>query len=264
MGEKTGISWTDHTFNPWIGCAKVSAGCTNCYAERENRLFNWVEGGWGPSGHRRKTSTDNWKKPKMWNKGAKKYGVRRKVFCASLSDVFEDRPELEQWRGELWSLIVNTPDLNWLLLTKRPENVLRMCPHQIMGEREEWIPPNVWIGATCENQEMYNQRLPVLLDIPARIKFISVEPMLGMIDLGEPNCRTYAQDRINWVICGGESGPSARPMNIEWARNLRNQCQDAKVPFFFKQVGGNKRIDGHWGGDLLDGVQYHEFPEEPK
>ena len=252
MGETTGISWTDHTFNPWIGCSKVSAGCTNCYAERENNLYKWTDQ-WGDKGTRRRTSEANWKKPLAWDMAAARDGVRRKVFCASLADVFEDKPDLFDWREELFVLVEETENLDWLILTKRPENVIKWYGAE--GVYPDEVRQNVWLGVTAENQEMADKRIPLLLDIPAKIRFVSVEPMIGNI-----NFTKY--DRIpDWIICGGESGPNARPMDLDWARNLRHQCEVTYAPFFFKQVGGTKRIDGHWGGDLLDGVRYQEFPK---
>jgi protein gp37 len=289
MSEKTGISWTDSAFNPWIGCSKISAGCTNCYAERDNKHYNWVEGGWGPAGHRKLTSFANWKKPIAWDIASKIAGVRHKVFCASLGDVFEDRPELVLWRSDLFDLIEATTNLDWLLLTKRPENVISMFDRHFgnYGEDGVIIPDNVWMGVTAENQEMANKRIPLLLNIPTSIRFVSIEPMLEAVDLkhveGDHVYFDVLEDvlersrfdfdgdgfglaapmhnGINWIICGGESGPNSRPMDISWARKLHYQCENAHIPFFFKQVGGNKRIDGHWGGDLLDGKQYHEFPK---
>lgn len=256
MGEHTGISWCDHTFNPWMGCTKVSAGCTNCYAERENKLFQWVDA-WGDKGHRKKTSADNWKNPVKWATKAHNEGKHHKVFCASLADVFEDRPELIPWRSELFELIENTPDLDWLLLTKRPENIRPMFYRQWGSYEEDIIcPDNIWMGVTTENQEMFDKRIPILLDTPTATKFISVEPMLGPINILDP-----VIERIDWVICGGESGPNARPIEREWIYGLQEQCDWSNTPFFFKQMGGNHKIDGHWGGDLLDGAQYHEFPK---
>lgn len=257
MGEKTGISWCDHTFNPWIGCTKVSDGCKNCYAERDNTRYGWVNG-WGVDGERRRTSKENWMKPLAWNKAAKLLGVRRKVFCASLADVFEDRRELEPWRDDLFNLIEDTPDLDWLLLTKRPENILPMV---------DWtwattsFPDNIWLGVTCENQEMADKRIPLLLNISATVLFVSVEPMLGEVNLADVYLKYGGF--FKWVICGGESGAKTRSMNLDWARSLRDQCNN-KCAFFFKQIGGNSRINGHWGGDLLDGSEYKEFPKEKK
>lgn len=283
MGEKTEISWCNHTFNPWIGCSKVSAGCQNCYAERQNNFYHWVDNGWGVNGHRKRTNTEYWKKPLAWNEAARLANVRRKVFCGSLCDVFEDRPELDAWRTDLFDLIGDTENLDWLLLTKRPENILQWYGNDIA---EDEIRPNMWLGVTCENQEMVNERIPLLINIPAHVHFVSVEPMLEKIDLHHIQGNYVVYDvigkgrfdygndgfgvaapmssGISWVICGGESGPGCRPMDLDWARDLRNQCRNADVPFFFKQVGGTKRIGGiggHWGGDLLDGREYKEFPQ---
>lgn len=238
MGVITGVSWCDHTFNGWWGCVPVSPGCEHCYAERQSKRF-----GPGIWASHRFFGEKHWNEPRAWNKKAKAEGIRRRVFCGSMCDVFEDRPDLVEWRGRLWSLIVNTPNLDWLLLTKRPENVLMMCPHQIMGERDEWIPPNVWIGVTAENQEMADKRIPLLLDIPATVRFVSVEPMLEQIDILQYLTGEYTTGIIgaNWVICGGESGSGARPMNIDWARDLCDQCEIAGTPFFMKQLSGTKK-----------------------
>jgi protein gp37 len=248
MGEKTGITWTDHTFNPWIGCARVSPGCERCYAETYGNRFD-VE--WGVKAARRRTSASNWRQPLRWNRQAKADGVRRKVFCASLADVFEDNAQLHQWRFDLFDLIGQCPDLDWLLLTKRIENVMEMIP--LASMHNGTLPSNVWIGTTVENQQYADKRIPILLNVPAKIIFLSIEPMLGPID--------HVLDGINWVICGGESGIDTRPMNPEWAQSLRDQCISSYVPFFFKQwgaIGGDQTL--HHGGDLLDGKQWHQFP----
>lgn len=274
MGETTGISWCDSTWNGWIGCTKVSPGCQNCYAETlMDHRYGKVK--WGPQGTRVKTSESYWKQPVKWNKATwleckncknrwllddayyycpkcdseRFTETRQRVFCASLADVFEDRPDLVEWRGELGELILNTPNLDWLILTKRPENVFNMC-HDLgwvfTGGREisPIIPGNVWLGVSVENQEYADKRIPELLKIPARIRFLSLEPLLGPVDL-----RTYfnsfqsvpwptiAYPKIHWAICGGESGPNARPMHPEWVRGIRNQCLGAGVPWFFKQWG---------------------------
>jgi protein gp37 len=153
--------------------------------------------------------------------------TRQRVFCASLADVFEDRPDVFFWRDDLFRLIEQTPNLDWLLLTKRPENIKRT------------LPDNVWIGVSVENQAMADKRIPVLLTVPAKIRFLSCEPLLGSLDLPvlmRDNLGTW-NERINWVIAGGESGPEARPMDPRWMRSLRDQCQVAAVPFFFKQWG---------------------------
>jgi protein gp37 len=291
MGEHTGISWCDHTFNPWIGCTKVSDGCTNCYAERENIHYQWVNE-WGVNGNRQRTSVANWRNPIKWNKGlicencgvwqyrnklsiaegrhgycafCNKFGQfhRPRVFCASLSDVFEDRPELVQWRCDLWNLIGETPNLDWLILTKRPENVIPMWLSGLY--RNMRLPINIWLGITAENQEMAEKRIPEFLKIPVGIRFLSIEPMLGPIDLMKAFTfpeRNYGERPIEWIICGGESGQNARPLNMDWVKQLQCDCKLYEIPFFFKQVGGIKRINGHWGGELLNGIKYQEFPKE--
>jgi protein gp37 len=142
-----------------------------------------------------------------------------------MADVFENRKDLDVWRERLWTLIVETPALDWLLLTKRPDLVLKKVPW-----RDEW-PPNIWIGTTVENQTWANKRLPELSRIPAAVRFISAEPLLGPINLGAWS------GRINWVITGGESGPKARPSSPSWFRDLLNQCMAADIPFHFKQWG---------------------------
>ena len=222
MGANSNIEWTDHTFNPWIGCQKVSPGCDHCYAEAmmDHRLGR-VQ--WGPHGERKRTSAANWQKPRQWAKAAN--GKRPKVFCASLADVFDNRvPGF--WRRDLFDLIWKTPELDWLLLTKRPENIASML-------RETWqvnLPPNAWLGTTCEDQERFNRRWPHLKAIPAKVRFISYEPALGPLQLP-------MGDLPDWIICGGESGDGARPMHPDWARSIRDQCQAAGVAFFFKQWG---------------------------
>lgn len=261
---------------------------------------------WGVQGLRVRTSKDNWKQPNRWNKAAKEAGVRARVFCASLADVFEDKPdqpELNDWRRDLFEMIINTPYLDWLLLTKRPENVNRLIEKATgFSDAETWFhaAQNVWIGASVENQEQANIRIPELLEIPAKIRFLSCEPLLGEIflDDGESSWLTCNDDNdcclsftyfgthfhgIDWVIAGGESGHHARPMHPDWARSLRYQCQAAGVPFLFKQWGewlplqtadeaGNREIreaeNIHWAkvgkhaaGRLLDGREWNEFPE---
>ncbi|MEQ8822619.1 MAG: phage Gp37/Gp68 family protein [Sumerlaeia bacterium] len=237
--ENTGIEWTDHTFNPWMGCEKVSAGCANCYAERDmDHRYGRVK--WGPSGERVRTSASYWRKPIAWNKRAAAEGVRERVFCASLADVFEDRRELDYWRADLFDLIRRTPHLDWMLLTKRPECVRSLIDTGVSGPQEEmevdWQydanpPANVWLGTSVEDQAAADTRVPALLKAPAALRFLSCEPLLGPVDL-----RPWL-DGIDWVIVGGESGPAARPMHPGWARSLRDQCVAAGVPFLLKQWG---------------------------
>lgn len=232
MGKNSSIEWTDHTFNPWWGCAKVSPGCEHCYAETwAHRVGQNV---WGAQKSRRFFTEHHWEEPKRWNSEAEGDNRRRRVFCASMADVFESRDELNQWRSKLWKLTSETPWLDWLLLTKRPQNIERMVPW-----KTKW-PTNVWIGTTVEDQIRANERLPFLLQLPAARRFLSCEPLLGTVDLGK-----WAGERakgfypIDWVIAGGESGPRSRPMLPNWARSLRDQCQRNAIPFHFKQWG-------HW------------------
>ena len=244
MGEDSGIEWTHHTFNPWLGCVKVSPACTNCYAEK-NRAVAAAEARvgktlWGPDAERVRTSENYWRQPHRWNREALAAGERRRVFCASLADVFEDRRSLDRHRSDLWELIEETPGLDWLLLTKRPDRVLALVPDSWRGA----FPGNVWIGTTVEDQARADERIPHLLAIPARVRFLSCEPLLGPVSVktltgctrptGEDTCFPAG---ISWVIVGGESGHGARAMRPAWARSLRDECLAAGVPFFFKQWG---------------------------
>jgi protein gp37 len=227
MAKDSKIEWTHHTFNPWWGCTKVSPGCKHCYAEAwAKRVGSNV---WGLKAGRRELSESYWKQPFAWNEEAKQRKVRARVFCASMADVFEDRRDLDSKRAKLWPIIEATPWLDWLLLTKRPENVLQFAPWE-----SEW-PKNVWIGATAENQRWLEKRIDKLLAIPAAVRFISAEPLLGPLDLSRSIRR--GEYRLDWVIAGGESGGKARPMNPEWARSLRDQCDAAGISFLFKQWG---------------------------
>jgi protein gp37 len=332
--ENSKIEWTDHTFNPWVGCTKISPACANCYAEgwakRTGHADLWT-------GERRRTSAENWRQPLKWNKEAAASGIRRKVFCASLADVFDNQVPV-RWRDDLWHYIAMTPYLDWLLLTKRPQNIAKMLPTKAAGH-PEWGDgwPNVWLGTTVENQTEADRRIPDLLSTPAAVRFLSCEPLLGPVDIrqwqhdygcgcgwggnsplsycnecgwrgdnayyGEPcpecgetladynacpECDGHDGDgmsfgpnslpRVDWVICGGESGPHARPMHPEWARGLRDQCKAAGVPFLFKQWGEwhpdallytdihgtcpppHMRIGKAKSGRLLDGVLWDERP----
>ncbi len=263
MAENTKIEWTDHTFNPWEGCQKVGPGCDHCYAETRNARF---AGGtainWGPGAPRRRTSASNWELPKRWNAQSDtfmaQHGRRQRVFCASLADVFDNAVD-PQWRADLFALIAATPNLDWLLLTKRIGNVRGMLAELAHGNDPDlslldMMPlPNVWIGATITSQAEADRDIPKLLKVPARVRFLSMEPLLGPVDLtGEwltaklgaypfkglaSEHRTRLVDLLDWVIVGGESGPNARPMHPDWARSLRDQCKAAGVPFLFKQWG---------------------------
>ncbi|MFN5515037.1 MAG: DUF5131 family protein [Cyanobacteriota bacterium] len=242
MSQQSPIEWTDHTFNPWWGCTKVSAGCAHCYAEAfSNRYGHSV---WGPEAERRFFGEKHWQEPLRWNSAAQQARQRAKVFCASMADVFEDNPKLNPEREKLWRLIQQTPWLDWQILTKRPENILQMSPWH-----RHW-PDNVWIGTSVENQLAADQRILHLKRVPAAIRFLSCEPLLGPIN--EINLVD-----IHWVIVGGESGPNFRPINVEWVRNLRDRCRERQVAFFFKQWGGRTSKSQ---GRELDGQIWSQFP----
>jgi protein gp37 len=295
MGAVTGIQWTDSTMNGWLGCAKVGPGCDHCYAEaaldNRLRLVNW-----GHGQPRKHTSASYWEQPKRWNdtpffecahchwrgtdrdrkKAFARHGkcclemdlrpARRRVFCSSLSDVFDNEvPQL--WRTQLFALIYDTPNLDWLLLTKRIGNATRMMredpPESIAREVGAGLP-NVWIGATVVNQEEADRDIPKLLATPARLRFLSMEPLLGPVDLrlleysgarerdGSGTVLTTRRRALDWVIVGGESGINARPLQLEWVRSLVQQCKAAGAPVHVKQLGQFVLDDGmsspgqHW------------------
>lgn len=260
MAENSAIEWTHHTFNPWIGCQKVGPGCDHCYAEAlMDTRYGRVE--WGPHGSRSRTSAANWRQPLKWDRDAAAAGVRRRVFCASLADVFDNHKSiLPEWRDDLWTLIAKTPNLDWMLLTKRPGNIANMLPVPFDFDK---LYPNVWLGCTVVNQAEADREIPKLLAVPAKVRFLSMEPLLGRVYLqwAFPDIRTACchscgsrtnavggrcpndgsilkgEKGIDLVIVGGESGHGARPMHPDWVRSLRDQCQAAGVAFFFKQWG---------------------------
>lgn len=242
MSENSKIEWTDHTFNPWEGCQKVGPGCDHCYAETRNARFGGgVAVNWGPGAPRRRTSAANWNLPRKWNAQADafmaQHGRRQRVFCSSLADVFDNAVD-PAWRADLFALILATPALDWLLLTKRIGNVRSMLPAHVIGGE---LPSNVWLGATIVNQEEADRDIPKLLAVNARVRFLSMEPLLGPVTVfsidGPVDVPDGMPSPLHWVIVGGESGPGARPMHPDWARSLRDQCQAAGVPFLFKQWG---------------------------
>lgn len=271
MAENSAIEWTDHTFNPWEGCQKVGPGCDHCYAETRNARFaGGVAVNWGPGAPRRRTSASNWNKPLKWNAEHEafyaQHGRRQRVFCASLADVFDNAVD-PAWRRDLFALIEKTPNLDWLLLTKRIGNAFQMMVEScgfFEPSRGVYTPrPNVWIGATITSQAEALRDLPKLLELPAAIRFLSMEPLLGAVDFLEVSAEWWKNGYtpwrnapilygIHWVIVGGESGPGARPMYPEWARSLRDQCERAAVPFLFKQWGEWSTQDrGKTNGALL-------------
>jgi protein gp37 len=230
MAKNSQIEWTNHTFNPWWGCKKVSPACDNCYAELwAKRMGHQL---WGTAAPRRFFGNAHWQEPLKWNEEAGITHNRKRVFCASMADVFERRADLNDARSRLWSLIEKTPNLDWLLLTKRPQNVKRLVPW-----KGEW-PTNVWLGTSVENQTLAEKRLPFLLENGAAVRFLSCEPLLGPLDL-RPWFTTSDLYPIDWVIAGGESGGKSRPMHPDWIVSLLYQCEAANIPFHFKQWG-------HW------------------
>lgn len=317
MSANTKIEWADHTFNPWVGCTKVGLGCYNCYAESWAKRSGLVQ--WGPGAARVRTKT--WGDPVRWNKqefvecaacawrgdfrtfmvrdslgfdhsmcprcgGVDYVRTRARVFCASLADVFDNEVP-DAWRVDLLRLIEKTPNLDWLLLTKRIGNVERLLDNaaRLMDEVMLWPMKNVWLGITVVNQEEADRDIPKLLQVPAAKRFLSIEPMLGAIDLSQwlfdfapcHNCPCPTPEKsmngyedccpdpemrpskIDWVIAGGESGPHARPAHPDWFRSLRDQCGAAGVPFLFKQWG-------EWAPQMRDDVvvDSHRWPIEPR
>lgn len=285
MAENSEIGWTDHTFNPWIGCTRISPACDHCYAaDLMDVRYNRVK--WGAGEPRARTSEGNWKKPLQWNRNAanfmKEFGRRQRVFCASLADVFDNEVD-QQWRTDLFQLIVDTPHLDWLLLTKRIGNVDKMVEASGLGE----LPRNVWLGATICNQEEADRDVLKLLAVSATIRFLSMEPLLSSVDLREFCGGHYFQnpltgqrwhdategissssdmdgELIHWIIAGGESGALARAADPAWFRSLRDQCRAADTPFFFKQWGEfgaeGKRMGKTKAGYELDGQVIQQFP----
>lgn len=282
MGQDSKIEWTHHTFNPWWGCVRVSPGCEHCYAETfAKRVGQKV---WGVDAGRRFFGEKHWAEPLKWDAAAEKAFERRRVFCASMADVFEDRRDLDDERHRLFRLIEVTPHLDWLLLTKRPQNFDKLAPGP-------WVmrgcPPNVWMGTTVEDQKRADERVPVLLRISAHVHFLSCEPLLGQVNLRDwlklfrndhlvdPSGLAY--QRVTWVIVGGESGHGARPFSLEWARSVIEQCRINGVTCFVKQLGADPyepysdgerlsdvRLKDRKGGDWDEwpdyGLRVREFP----
>lgn len=248
MGQQTTIEWCDHTFNPWMGCTKVSPLCDNCYAETlADTRRKWVE--WGPHAERRRTALSTWKQPLTWNRKAERAGTRPFVFTASLADVFDNQAD-PAWRADLFALIRVTPALVYLLLTKRPQNILRM------SAAAGGLPANVALGASAGIQSEMERNGAHLTAAKVKLKpefvFLSVEPLLEAVDM----MRLSSLSELDWVIVGGESGWRSRPMDPQWARDVRDQCAAAQVTFFFKQQGARPGP----GAKTLDGITYAARP----
>jgi protein gp37 len=227
MGKITGIQWCHHTHNPWIGCTEVSHACDHCYARTLAERYGWAE--WG-NHTRHQTSVANRRKPIMWDRKAREAGERRRVFCASLADVFDNQVP-EQWRADLWALIDVTPNLDWMLLTKRPQNIHKMLAPTWEGA----LPRNIWFGTTAEDQPNFDLRWPHIALMNA-MRFISYEPALGPLTFR----RQFALPDL--VIFGGESGAHRREVDLQWGRDLRYECADLGVKFFGKQWDGVREL----------------------
>jgi protein gp37 len=234
--ENSRIEWTDHTFNPWWGCVEVSPACDSCYARTFAKRLGFNV--WGPTAERRLFGNPHWNEPLKWNAAAVKAERRYRVFCSSMADVFERHADpvmnavLDDQRSRLWIVIEKTPRLDWLLLTKRPQNIAHMVPR-------DWstgFPTNVWIGFTAEAQRYFDTRWRDAQWSAERaaVVFVSNEPALGPLTL---SADFLARRQGAWVISGGESGPQARPSHPDWFRAIRDQCVAAGVPFHFKQWG---------------------------
>ncbi|NOS67958.1 MAG: DUF5131 family protein [Candidatus Peribacteraceae bacterium] len=272
MAERTGIEWADATWNPWMGCTKVSEGCKNCYMFRDMKRY-------GKDPTRVVRSLTTFKAPLKWlNDGKVPAGA--KIFTCSWSDFFH--PDADPWRQEAWDIIGRTPEFTYLILTKRPE---RIAAHLPKNWGEGW--PNVWLGVSAENQDRADERLFLLMNTPARVRFVSAEPLLGPIDFtrvavgkrfvdGKWEAERYNafQDRvlftdegdvelgrIHWVITGGESDFQApRPFNPGWVADIAEECRRHGTALFHKQNGGTRKVDGAWGGREVIGMVYSEFP----
>lgn len=298
MSENSKIEWCKHTWSPWRGCTKVSPGCTNCYADATAKRNPKSLGVWGPNGKR--VVNADWKAPLKWNRQAEKAGERWRIF-PSMCDPFEDfdgavtncdsttlwacekcghviatsadsacdcreyrRMTLADVRRQFVNLLYKTPSLDWLVLTKRPENALRMLAeatlYAVPNPSLPYPQPNLWVGTSVENSDFYC-RIDALRAVPAAIRFLSLEPLLGPL----PNLNL---DGIHWVIIGGESGPKARPCNAPWIRDIVRQCKAASIPAFVKQLGKHPIFSihegiGRWNPDITDpkGGDWNEWPE---
>ncbi len=266
-GETTGIEWTDSTWSPWRGCTKKSPGCKNCYVERLEARFG------NDFSTVRRASPKTFAAPLRW-KGA------RMIFTCSMSDFFHE--DADEWRDEAWEVIRQTPQHTYQVLTKRPERIQDCLPETCFtcgndaregdcdcsdwaywNTKSKWPAPgywpNVWLGVSVETQA-YAYRIAQLVEVPARLHFLSCEPLLGPLNLDfDPGYYWFAS--IGWVIVGGESGPNCRFMEEAWALDILEQCRPRDVPFFFKQRGGRTKVDGAWGGRELDGREWNEMPE---
>lgn len=243
MGENTLITWTDSTFNPWVGCTKVSAGCVNCYAAN-NRCVNMLHVGWGDAAERHVISDATWHKPYAWNRAAESAHKPTRVFCGSLCDFLDLKAPAGQ-RERLFQTIADTPWLIWLLLTKRSGN-FPLLPDP--------IPANAWVGVTAENQEALVVRVHDLEQVKAAVRFVSYEPALSPLDLS-----AITPGVVDWLICGCESGPNRRPMPVQWARSVRDECKALGIAFFMKQMEINGKVSDQMR-DFPRDLRIRQFP----
>ena len=287
MSENTKIEWADMTWNPWRGCEKISPGCKFCYAEKQAKRNPKVLGEWGPGAPRVRGVESYLALPAKWNKAAEKSGVRPKVFCLSFGDWLDESVPIE-WLVHLLETIRTTPHLDWLLLTKRPENFTRRLKEAFIeamwkGPLADWIwqwgavkmaPVNVWIGASAEDQKRADERIPALLQIPAKVRFLSCEPLLGPIEFSDVLRRSDAVAQlgrralsgIDWVIVGGESGSKdkVRVCALEWVDGIRRQCEAADIACFVKQLGTNPYVENAnlWDWPVDDEIGLYCDPPE--
>jgi protein gp37 len=249
MTKKSGIAWTDGTANFWWGCLKVSEGCDHCYAETLSKRVG--KDIWGPAKTtQREYKKAIWKDVLKWDKESREAGTRRKVFVQSMSDFLEDHPQLTEWREQAKRLMEGLTNTDILMLTKRPENADRF-----LGDWYKNWPAHVWFGVTTENQKRYDERIPILMTVPAPVRWLSIEPMIGEVKLGN------VRSAIDWIIVGGESGTGCRPFNPDWGRSLLAECREYGIAYFQKQMGGfpDKR---HNTEDFPEDLRVREFPEQ--
>jgi protein gp37 len=281
MGDVTGIAWTDHTWSPWEGCAKVSPGCAHCYADTLNHRWNHDNWGFMPDGSRKpllERSDAYWQKPIQWNKQAAQDGVRRRVF-PSMCDPFDDAAPLEL-QQRFWDLIDATPHLDWLLLTKRLENIFDIVKHICGGNYNFTFKntPNVWLGVSAEDQKRLDERAPILLGFDAKVRFLSLEPLIAPVDVFSVVTPRFAADDprhepwrngVEWLIVGGESGHGARAMQSDWVDDIIETTRNASdAAIFVKQTGvvlarelGLKHSKGEDPQEWYPRWKIQEFPE---
>jgi len=286
----TTIAWTDETINPIVGCSRISAGCQNCYAAsaaKSARLQQFPQyqkvANWNGT---TEFVENQLHKPYQWKKS-------KRIFLGSMTDLFHENTPFS-WLEEIMAMVEETPQHTYQILTKRPQRMIEffdwysaLCSDESIGDIKWRMPDNIWLGVSCENQAMADKRIPLLLEIPAKVRFLSCEPLLEPLDLSKflpiewseiaedwieswPGVGSYnVNDYPNWIIVGGESGTGARPCHVDWIRDIASQCQSAKVPVFVKQLGSNvissPYIDGvksHYKLKDRKGADINEFPDD--